>query len=181
MANREEKREERIEASLKSETNIEELELKSFNILNSGREMESPYFEYEASYSTKEFIKKVGPNYLIAIGRLIDQQILIEKDEEERNYDIYMPYARSFNHKIEFEIPAGYTIDGVDDLNFVVEHSSGGFVSKATLINGKLFIETKKYYAHNYEKKEQWTEMLDFLGAAHDFSQKSILLKKITE
>jgi hypothetical protein len=43
---------------------------------------------------------------------------------------------------------------------------------------GKIVIETHKHYDTNFVPKEEWTSVLNFLNAAHSFTEQKVLLKK---
>ena len=90
-----------------------------------------------------------------------------------------MPFARSYTYNITLEIPLGYSLEGADDLFCKVENETGGFVSKAKIENNKLVLNTYKYYQHNFEKKEDWPKMMEFLQEATSFNTKKVLLKKL--
>ena len=101
-----------------------------------------------------------------------------DKKEKERKNNIYMIYPRSFENEITLEIPAGYTVAGLDKLNKKVENETGGFVSSAVVTGNKLVIRTNKYYKNYYEPNSNWTKMIQFLDASYQFTQEKVLLKK---
>lgn len=180
MANREDKFNEYLKKELADDLGLEIEEAGDLEISQTGRFHDQPEFIFSCSASVKGAIKKVGGNYLISIGKFIDQQVqLTAEEKQERKYDIYNSYARSFNYKIEMVIPEGYKVQGLEKLNNQVENSTGGFVSTAKVEGDKLIIESKKYYSSNFQKKEDWPMMVAFLDAAYNFTQQQILLKKI--
>jgi hypothetical protein len=67
----------------------------------------------------------------------------------------------------------------LDKLASNVENSTGGFVSSAKVENGKLIVETYKHYDVRFAKKTEWTGVVAFINAAHNFTQQKILLKKM--
>jgi len=151
---------------------------KDYEFTSLGRLDENDLVLKENFTIDKDFLKRAGPNYLVPIGQLIEDQVAIKEDEIERSKNIYMAFARSFNNDITVMLPEGYTIDGLEKLNINVSNSTGGFTSKATLEDQKLIIKTKKWYEHLYEPKEKWPEMIAFLEGAFQFSQQKVLLKK---
>ena len=76
-------------------------------------------------------------------------------------------------------IPRGYEVKGLDAFNTNIKNSAGCLISKAFVKNGILELELSKYYYHNFEKKEDWQKMKDFLIPASLLTSKEILLKKI--
>ena len=123
-------------------------------------------------------VKKAGPNYTVNVGALIGSQANIKDTELNRQYDIYLNHPVNHSYQVVLTIPDGYTVSGVDNLNVNVTNATGGFISTASVADNKLTIKTQKYYASNYLPKSSWPDMVKFLRAAYDFSQKKILLKK---
>lgn len=151
-----------------------------FRIINTGRFSKTDPFEYEVDLSIENhWLKKSGPNYLFEIGQCIGGQVSIKEDEKERDLDIDMSYARSFDNEIDFHIPEGYTVKGIDKLNKKVTNETGGFESVAVIEDNILRITTKKYYTSNHVDKKDWSKMVEFLDAAYQFTQEKILLKKL--
>jgi hypothetical protein len=124
-------------------------------------------------------VKRAGENYLVEIGKMLTSQVEIEKKEKERKNNVYLPYPRSFENEIIFEIPAGYTVSGLEKLNKKVTNSTGGFTSSSRIEGNKLIVNTVKYYSNYYEPNSNWNKMIDFLDAAYQFTQEKVLLKKV--
>jgi hypothetical protein len=156
-----------------------ELEDYDFKIVNNGRFGKGDAFEMDESFKiNKDLIKKAGPNYILQIGKMIGGQIALEEKEKIRENSIFMSYPRSFSDAITLKIPEGYSVEGIESLNFDVVNETGGFTSKTTLEGNLLKITTMKFYANNFEPKENWSKMISFLDVAYQFSQGKILLKK---
>lgn len=159
---------------------LEIKEVKDLVINEHGRHHSKPNFEFDFKADFEGLIKKAGNNYLVSVGKLIEGQVNLEKDELERDSDIYMPYPRSFNHNIVFNIPDGYTVEGIENLNVDVTTDYGGFVSTAEINNdGQLVFKSHKYYSTNFVPVDGWDAMKTFLKAAEDFNEKSVLLKAV--
>jgi len=170
---------ESLKALCESDYDVELKEVKDLHVLSHGRHHEQPAFEFIYKADMEGIVKKAGEDYLMNIGKLVDGQLQLEKDELERDFDVHMPYARSYNYKIVFDIPKGYEVQGVDNLNTNVSSEFGGFSSTAKIANYQLVLEARKHYDTNFVAKENWGTMLEFLKAAEDFNSKSVLLKKI--
>src|SRR5688572_30255303 len=127
--------------------------------------------KYGYTFETDALMKKTGPNYLMDAGKLIEGQVKIDGEELSRKTNVYFSNARSFVNTIAIEIPEGYKVEGVDQLNTKVQHKSGGFTSTAKVEGNKILIETNKYYTVNYVPKEQWKNVVEFLNAAYNFSE----------
>ena len=156
-----------------------EIEDHSLVIKNTGRFGSKSPMVYEEEFLIKNnLIKKAGDNYILEIGKMLTSQIEINKKEKERKNNIYMSYPRAFENEIIFDIPAGYTVSGIEKLNKKVSNETGQFISEATLNGNKLIIKTSKQYQNYFEPNSNWGKMVQFLDAAYQFTQEKVLLKK---
>ena len=146
---------------------------------NPGMWDSSPKVIFSDEFQADNLTKKAGPNLILELGHLIEQQTNIREEQKNRTVDVYMDYPRSYSHEISFMIPDGYTVEGVENFNTKVENATGGFVSNATIDGKKLVIRTKKYYAKNYYPAADWVSITSFLNASVNFYNAKILLKKI--
>ncbi|AWM14923.1 DUF3857 domain-containing protein [Flavobacterium sp. NRK F10] len=159
------------------ETKIEDL---SFKIINTGRFGKDTPLSFSESFKIKDnFIKKAGSNYIIELGKLIDSQVDIKDKEKDRTNNIYMSFPRAFDYTINLTIPDGYTVSGIDKFNKNVSNATGSFISTAEIKENVLTIHATKKYNHNYEPVTNWSQMIDFLDTAYQFTQEKILLKKL--
>jgi hypothetical protein len=150
-----------------------------FELLQSGRFGDTALLQYREKFTLKKLVSKAGRNYIFEVGKLIGDQIKLEGEElAGRKTDIWVPYARSIENNIVVQVPAGYTVDGLQDLNLTVDNASGTFISTARAEEDKLIITTKKVYKNNYDKKEAWVNYIAFLEPAYKFSQAKVVLKK---
>ena len=90
-----------------------------------------------------------------------------------------MPCARTYTTEMNIRIPSGYSVEGMSDLEGIVDNEAGAFVSQAYMSGKVLCIRTSKTYKRAFDKAENWPLMLEFLEAAYDFSKKKVLLKKL--
>ena len=110
---------------------------------------------------------------------MIGDQIKLEQSElAGRQVDIWLPHARTIENNISINIPLGYTVDALQELNVNMDNESGAFISSAKVENDKLLISTKKIYKKNFDKKETWPNYVAFLEPAYKFSQAKVVLKK---
>jgi len=172
------KHKEDFENEIQRVYDIKAKELKRFKITNFGLSEGSP-FDFEEEFVMEGWSKKAGNNYIVDIGKFIATQISIDKDQRQRTKDVYMPFPRSFNYRIEFTIPSGYSADGIEKLNMIVENEAGAFKSVAKQNDNKLIIDINKYYLHSFEPASKWPLILNFLDKAIEFNQQKILLKKM--
>lgn len=149
-----------------------------YQLLKDGRSDDNPALEYREKFTIKGIINKAGKNYLLDVGKIIGGQVEIKEDEVKRGTNIYYEYARTVNNTITITLPAGYTADGLNDLNMNVDNDAMAFKSTAKLEGGKIIITTSKVYKKAEDKKENWNKWVDALEAAYKFTQKKVVLKK---
>jgi flagellar hook assembly protein FlgD len=125
-----------------------------------------------------DLVKKVGPNYAVELGKVIGAQVEVTQKEKQRDYNIWIDYAKEFQNIIKFQIPTGYKAEGLENFNFNVDNTAGAFVSKASLVGNQVIITTSKKYKANYLPKEEWNNLTACLDAAFNFTQKKLILKK---
>ncbi|HMU10702.1 MAG TPA: DUF3857 domain-containing protein [Ferruginibacter sp.] len=166
-----------FEKELKTDHDVDQYT--DFELISDGRSGDTALLKYKEKFSLKKLISKAGKNYIFEAGKLIGGQIKLEQSEmKERQTDIWIPSARVIENSISINIPAGYTVDGLQDLNMNIDNPSGSFISSATLADSKVLITTKKVYKNNYDKKEAWPNYIAFLEPAYKLSQAKIVLKK---
>ena len=148
-------------------------------ILNAdGRTWRKQELNYTNKFELADMVKIAGDNLLVAVPGLIGDQLFISQDERKREADAYMSFPRSLRNVINFTIPAGYKIVGINNLNINIDNEVGTFAVLATVEGNKLNLLIKKIYKQTTVKKENWPKMLEMLDAAFNFSQKKVLLKK---
>ena len=150
-----------------------------FELLQDGRSGDSAMLKYKEKFSLKKLISKAGKNYIFEAGKLIGGQLKLEPDElKERKTDIWIPSAITIENTITVNIPEGYTVDGLQDLNMNIDNTSGTFISTTAVTGNKLLITTKKIYKNTFDKKEAWPNYIAFLEPAYKLSQAKVVLKK---
>jgi hypothetical protein len=162
---------------VKGEFDLDKYE--NFELIKDGRYGDTAMLQYKERFTLKKLLSKAGRNYVFEVGKLAGGQIKLEQTElTTRQSDIWLPFARTIENNITINIPAGYTVDGLQDLKFSVDNESGSFIADSKVENDKLIITAKKVYKKNFDKKEMWPNYVAFLEAAYKFSQAKIVLRK---
>ena len=150
-----------------------------FELIDDGRFGDSATLKYKETFSLKKYISRAGRNYIFEVGKLIGSQVKLEQNElQSRQTDIWLQNARTIENNITVNIPAGYTVEGLDELNVSVDNESGSFISTAKVEGDKLIVSTQKIYKKIFDKKENWANYVAFLEQAYKFSQSKVVLKK---
>lgn len=171
-------RRELFEKEVKGDFDLDKYE--DFTLLQDGRFGDTAWLQFKEDFQLKKLTSKAGKNFLFDIGKLIGGQIKLEESETKtRVTDIYLPNARTIENTITVAIPAGYTVEGLNELNMNIDNESGSFVSTAKVEGGKLIVSTRKQYKKTFDPKEAWPNYLAFLEPAYKFSQLKVVFKKV--
>ncbi|MBK9568533.1 MAG: hypothetical protein IPO53_00460 [Chitinophagaceae bacterium] len=150
-----------------------------FLLNTEGRTWRKQELNYTSKFELGDMVKIAGNNLLVSVPGLVGEQLFISQDERKREADAYMSFPRSLRNIINFTIPEGYKVVGINNLNLNIDNEVGTFAVRASVEGNKLNLLVKKVYKQTTVKKENWPKLLEMLDAAFNFSQKKILLKKI--
>jgi hypothetical protein len=150
-----------------------------FTLNADGRTWRKQELSYTNKMELSDMVKIAGDNLLISVPGLIGEQLFISQDDRQREVDAFMGFPRTLRNIINFTVPAGYKLVGVQNLNMNIDNEVGSFAVQATLEGNNLNILVKKLYKQMIVKREDWPRLVAMLDAAFDFSQKKILLKKM--
>lgn len=152
---------------------------KDFQVVTEGRSFKKPELMYKETAQVGEKIRKAGKKLLINLPGLMGGQLQIRKDERTRNFDIDVRHPRQLKWQINMTIPAGYAVEGVEELKTNVDNETGSFITSAKVENNTLTIDIQKIYKQKNISKEKWPQMLEFVDAAYNFTHKLVLLKPV--
>ena len=163
---------------LKNEFSEEPKDL-TYQMLNTGLSNPNPIFSYTGTFTMGNFVKTAGNNYIVEVGKLVGPVTQVEEKQRQRSIDVYMSGARSFSYDINIDIPNGYRVKGIEDLNKQVKNTTGWLTVKATVNGSVLNVKVDRTYLHNFEKADQWPKLLETIDAMYDLSKQKVLLEKI--
>lgn len=152
-------------------------ELVTYSIKSLGVTIDEPTFEFETEYTIDGLVKKAGDNLVLDAGKLIGTQWNPTEKERKRDWDAYLPVPMKIENRITVEIPAHYTVEGIENLNKNIDNKYGSFSSSATVEGSKLIIETSKIYKQNFVPRNDWNTFLNMIDMTNEFYSQSILLK----
>ncbi|MDO7850575.1 DUF3857 domain-containing protein [Hymenobacter convexus] len=81
--------------------------------------LEKPFI-IEGQLDSPSLLDKAGPRYLFKIGTLLGPQTELYQ-KEERQFDVENDNNRRYLRTIRFDVPAGYTVRNLNDLNVDVK------------------------------------------------------------
>jgi hypothetical protein len=152
-------------------------DITNFKIINSG--ILTSELEHESSFTFENFVKKAGNNYILDIGKFIGKISKVKAEEKIRQTNIYMPGARSLNYNISVDIPTGYNVSGVNDLNHTTTNSLGSFNVVSKVVGQKLVLNVERVYTKAFVDKKDWNELANLIDDAGNFNEQKVLFEKI--
>jgi hypothetical protein len=150
---------------------------KDFKIISDGRSLKNADLKFSEEFEIQGMVRKAGKKMVINIPGMVGSQLQFKKEERKRNNDIDVSYARALGWVLNFKIPDGYTLEGLNEMTTTIENEIGTYKCTAVQANGTATIEIKKVYKKPSFSKDKWNEMLAFVDAAYNTSFKNLLLK----
>lgn len=150
-----------------------------FDLMAEGRSYKKPELMFRETFQVGGLIRKAGRKLLVNLSGLMGGQLHIGEDDRLREYDADLRYPRKLRWQINFTIPAGYTLEGFNELTTNIDNEAGAFISTASVKDNILTIDIQKIYKQRSVKRENWGQMLAFVDAADAFTNRLILLKPV--
>ncbi len=175
-----EDKEEMIEGMAKSIH--EEIEITDKKIVDDNPELFGVKpLQFIIDFTSEAFVEKAGRKYLFKVGELIGQQMQLYQ-EKERKLPVEGEFNRSYFRTINVQIPEGYRIANLDDLNIDNVYSKDGkellsFKSFYELQNGILKITADEHYRINLIETALYEEYRKVINSAADFNKITLVLE----
>ncbi len=160
---------------------VSKYNIKNFDI--SHNNFNTP-LEITSTISTSDLIEEKDGLTNFKIGKIIGLQSNLF-EEKERINPIEINFPNSYDYNIKVNIPRGYKIVDISELNKSKEYisvdgnSSAKFLSKATVNGDTLSINIIEYYKELRYNKKRYQEFREVINAAARFYESSIRIEKI--
>jgi len=131
---------------------------------------------------TTGMLENAGNKILLKIGEIIGQQVEMYQ-EKPRQLPMELPYPHVLDRKITVQIPNGYKIKNLNDLNIdVTKKENGvvtvGFVSSYTQTGNTINITINETYRLVTYPLEQFDIFTKVINASADFNKVVLVLEK---
>ncbi len=139
----------------------------------------SGVLEVNFEFQSSDFLQKAGPHLVLNVGALISSQVALTEEEiKGKDKDIELGFARQFIYDIKIKLPEGYKAQHPDKLAVHKTNDSGTFIADLHQENDMLYIQAKKVYKKEKILAKEWSQLVEMLEAAYNFSQAKLILKK---
>jgi hypothetical protein len=166
-----------------------DVDIKTYTISNKEYEFNydnSKPFTFDTQVQVKEaWLENAGKNYLFSIGKVLGKQTdLYQEQVADRKYAVDLYYPKKYVHTINFNIPNGYTVKTISNLQFSKQMKGendeviGSFTSTAKIEGNTVQIAIEEFYNFTHLEKERFGEYRDLLNTAFDFYKSSLVLTK---
>lgn len=169
-----------------------EMELSDIEIKNESLELNfgsADTVYYSGVLEGSEIMTSIPNGFILNPGGIMGTQVSFY-DTEDRVANIYLPESKTYKHTIIVNIPEGYTVEGLANLEFDErystkrrwlygetrekakyrdEESRAEFISTATFTGDQIRIEIDEFYVEGFYPKEGMTELQKVVNAAYEF------------
>ncbi len=141
--------------------------------------------QFIVDFSSEAFVEKAGKKYLFKLGELIGAQMQMYQ-EKERVLPVEEQFQRTYYRTITVNIPKGYKITNLDDINIENTFSENGkelfsFKSFFELTGSKLKITADEFYRKNIINVSLYEKYRKVINSAADFNKIVLLLEPTTD
>ena len=131
---------------------------------------------------TAQLLDRAGNKLLFKVGELIGTQEQMYQ-EKPRQLPAEMPYPHVLYRKIKFQIPDGYSVKNLKDLNIDIQEKKNnimtlGFISTYTLNGNSLDVEVTETYRELKYPLSEFETFKKVINAAADFNKIVLVLEK---
>lgn len=139
-------------------------------------------FIIKAAGKSSSFIEKAGPKYLFKLGSLIGPQVEMYQENERQNV-VENDFNRLYDRTIKFNIPEGYQIKNMDDINLDVNYGKDGnkiytFESAYEIKGNQVEVHVLEYYKEINCPIEDFEAFRKVINAAADFNKITLVIEK---
>lgn len=137
---------------------------------------------WDVDLTAGSLVEQAGNDMLIRIGETIGEQSEMYQSTE-RKLPVVVSEVHNYFRRIVLEIPEGYSVSGLEELNMKVEMLNNGrvsccFISWYELQGNRLLVYSREYYTENGYPASRFEEFRKVINAAADFNKKTIILSK---
>ncbi|RAK66833.1 DUF3857 domain-containing protein [Hymenobacter edaphi] len=136
----------------------------------------------DATVESAAVLDRAGPKYLFKVGELIGPQSSLYQ-QEERQLDVENVYNHRFNRRIVFDIPAGYRIRNLADLNIKADAGPADqpvyfFHSGFRQQGQQVTVQIEESYNQIYWPKKDFEAFRQVINASANFNKVVLVLEK---
>jgi len=168
-----------------AEGSIEEVQLIKGEAKNTDRNNCTFYVPLLLDFKMQSsaLLESAGDKFIFNIGKVIGPQSQLYQ-EKQRKQPVECDYNRSYIRKIVINIPNGYVLGNLDQLNLFkeIQNTKGAvtcrFKSTYIIEGTKVIVSIEEFYSQLHYPISEFEQYRSVINAAADFNKVSILLQK---
>ena len=142
----------------------------------------TPYIIKVKAEARESLTENAGNLVLVNLGKLVGKQFNLYQ-ENDRKWDVDLSFAKTYKHKIIFNIPNGYEVESFKDLEIDKKMSGDetincSFKSVARVEGNQLIVEVFEIYNSINYPIEVYQEYRNVVNASSDFTKASVVLRQ---
>jgi hypothetical protein len=156
-------------------------DIKSFRVINGSRtNIGVRPIIFDINMTANSLLESAGNDFILNIGKTIGTQVEMYQTSK-RKLPVDIDYVHAFYRKIEFNIPAGYKISNLGDINMRVEMVENGKVSARFTSWYEQTGNTVNIYSHEVYPElgyplSSFDQFREVINAAADFNKKRLII-----
>ena len=161
-----------------------DVDLKDFSLKNASLDSFylKPFILQGFATTNSSFYDRAGNRYLLKIGEIIGEQVEMYQ-LEERKLPVENEFNRNYSRTISFEIPEGYIVRNLEDLNVDISYEDSGretmgFHSAYKMDGATVTVTINEYYKELDFPLERFNSFREIINAAADFNKKVLIFEK---
>ena len=155
--------------------------IQSYKVLNGSRiDIGVKPIIFDVNLTANSLLESAGNDFILNIGKTIGAQTEMYQTSK-RKQPIEIEYIHSFFRKIEFNIPAGYKVSNLDEINMKAEMVENGkisasFISWHEQVGNTIYIYSREVYPELEYPVSSFDEFREVINASADFNKKKLII-----
>ncbi len=140
--------------------------------------------EVKCELDNTGFVEKAGTSILMKVGEMIGPQSELYNENKQRVQEVDINNPHYYYRVIKIEIPKGYKIDNLKELEMNVNTNDGtnptaAFVSTVRQEGNYLVLEINEYYTKLKYPATMFNSFRNVINAAADYNKKTLILTEL--
>jgi hypothetical protein len=136
-------------------------------------------FKMEKSMTLESIVVPAGNGYMVELGYLLGNYSKFEEEDRTRNFDGQLYGLNSLEFKIKLEIPAGYKVSTLGDLNKTYEDAMLVFNSTAVVEGNTVLLTVKRTYKKLDFTVDEYKSIVKYYDLMSGLKKTKLTIKKI--
>ena len=151
------------------------------HLISVGNSYRQQGLSWEVNYTMDGFVKRAGQNLVVAIGKLMGDQLKLQGISRQRTADVVRDAPATFSWDITLSLSQGYTVapEALEYLRADISNTVGSFSAEPTIgDNGTLQLKVSKTISHKREPLANWQQVVELYDYISDYTSRQVVLNR---